>query len=301
MITAPNPRSFVDGPPPAHVEGDIRRLYGVGERPHGDQIHPRLGHLPDPFQGHVSRRLAGDPPPDPADRRGHLRKAHVVEQDRIRAGGQRLIQLGQILHLDLDLQGVGNPLADPPDGRADPAGRRDVVVLDQDPVVEGEAVVEPAAHADGVLVEDPEPGSRLPGVEDFHRQPGDPIDIAPGRCGDSRHPLEEVQGDPFGGQDRGEPAGQLREEVPRIHPLAVAPQGLEDQGGIQGAKDLPEQFDPGHDHPCLGRRPGEARLIATQRRFFFCLRGLVQRIAAQNRALIRRSAGSRMRLPFQGC
>ena len=102
-----------------------------------------------------------------SDRPGHLRKPHIVEEDRIRSGGQRLFQFGHVLHLDLDLQGMGNPFANPLYGRADPAGRGDMVVLDQDPVIEGKAVVVPSPHANGVLVEDPQSRRGFSGIQDF--------------------------------------------------------------------------------------------------------------------------------------
>ncbi len=186
----------------------------MGQRAHRDEIHTRRGHLPDPFQRHVPRGLERNLPRDPFHRGGHLRKTHVVEEDRVRTGGQGLLQFRQVLHLHLDLQGVGNPPADPPHGLSDPARRRDVVVLDQHPVIEGEAVVVPPARADGVLVEDPESGRGLSGIEDFCMRSRDGIDIAPGEGGDPAHPLQQIQGDPLRGQNRGEAAGDLGKRSP---------------------------------------------------------------------------------------
>ena len=161
---------------------------------------------------------------------------------------------------------MGNPAADPPHGLCDPARRRDVVVLDQHPVIEGKAVVAAASGADGILVEDPETGRGLPGVQDFCAHSRDLIDIAPGEGGNPAHPLQEVQGDPLRGQYGGEAAGDLRKEIPFPRLLPVPPMDREVQGRIQRPKDLSEDLDSGNHQPRLGRRPCKARLIPPERR-----------------------------------
>ena len=77
---------------------------------------------------------------------------HVVEQEPRRAGRERLVDLGGVAHLDRERQ-VGPGRAGAPHGRADAAGERGVVLLDQDEVVEPGAVVGAAAVGDGALLE----------------------------------------------------------------------------------------------------------------------------------------------------
>jgi hypothetical protein len=62
--------------------------------------------------------------------------AHIVEQDRIDAKRQRLLELHQRIDLDLDLDHVTGMGLGTRDRGADIAGERDVVVLDQHGIVE---------------------------------------------------------------------------------------------------------------------------------------------------------------------
>ncbi len=68
---------------------------------------------------------------------------HVVEQHGIGAVRERLIELGERRDLDLDLDHVAGLRACALQSRPDAARRDDVIVLDEDGVVEPEAVVGP--------------------------------------------------------------------------------------------------------------------------------------------------------------
>ena len=80
-----------------------------------------------PPEASSSARSAGDP-----HRLAHLVRAHVVEQDHGRAGGERLAQLVEVFHLDLDPDAGRREFARLRRAPPDAAGRRDVVFLDQD-------------------------------------------------------------------------------------------------------------------------------------------------------------------------
>ncbi len=122
---------------------------GLGDR--------RGGFKRDPARG-FEHQLAGDH----LDRGAHVVRAHVVEQRHIRAARvQHLAQLIERIDLDLDLhQMSGDGLRALEHGR-DAARDRDVVVLDQDRVVEAEAMIEAAAAAHRVFLQRAQAGRRL--------------------------------------------------------------------------------------------------------------------------------------------
>ena len=74
----------------------------------------------------------------------------------------------------------------------DSAGEPDVVVFDQDPVVEPEAVIGTSTRAHGVLLQDAHQRRRLARVEDGDVT-GGRIDELSRERGDSREPLNEVE------------------------------------------------------------------------------------------------------------
>src|SRR5581483_9513701 len=84
---------------------------------------------------------------------------------------------------------------------------REVVVLDEDAIGEADAVVVPAALADGVLLQEPPAGGGLARVEDLAAAAGD-IDVAARQRGDAAEPLQEVQGRALRGQDRAHRPGE---------------------------------------------------------------------------------------------
>ncbi len=122
----------------------------------------------------ISRTVSAFTPPDtsstarPAShthRLAHHLEAEVVEQHRFRAMRERRVELGE--RLDLDLHGHARLQRE---GRverlADPARRGDVVLLDQDAVVQRQALVRAAADAHRVLLREPQARQRLARVED---------------------------------------------------------------------------------------------------------------------------------------
>ena len=106
---------------------------------------------------------------------------------------ERLGELIERIDLQLDLDEMPGMGARPLKRRADPAGQRDVVVLDQHRVVEAEAVVGAAAQPHRLLFEDAQAGGGLAGADDLRLVPGDRIDQRPGRGRDARQAADQVE------------------------------------------------------------------------------------------------------------
>ena len=86
----------------------------------------------------------------------------------------------EVAALDLGDE-VGAALGGEPDRVADPARERRVVLLDQDRVVEADAMVAPAARGDRGLLEGAQARRRLPRVEDPGAGAGDRLRVARGQ------------------------------------------------------------------------------------------------------------------------
>ena len=72
-----------------------------------------------------------------------LRRRHVVEQNGVDRFLQRFAQLLERVDLDFDLDHVPDARARRRDGRANRAASAEMIILDQDAVVETEAVIPP--------------------------------------------------------------------------------------------------------------------------------------------------------------
>ena len=118
----------------------------VREGPDRDAVHAGLGDRPDVLERDASRGLEQRPLAEARGEGGELRDAAVVEEQRVRAGGERLLGggLGLDLHLEPEVRGRGG--ARRLHRGADPARGGDVVVLDEERVVEPRAVVHAAAR-----------------------------------------------------------------------------------------------------------------------------------------------------------
>ena len=121
------------------------------ERADGDEVDAGLGDRADGVERDAAGRLELGAAGDERDGARELGRRHVVEQDPVGAGVERLA------HLRRASRTRPRPAGRSP-GRgatasAIDAGEPQVVVLDQDAVVEAEAVVRAAAAADRVLLE----------------------------------------------------------------------------------------------------------------------------------------------------
>src|SRR5207248_1663079 len=112
----------------------------------------------------------------------HLRRRHVVEHHDAGPGLDRFHHLLGPFALDLD--GTSRPAVARRLHRLLDAQRDEVVVLDEERVRQGSPVVVPAAGTHGRLLERPQPGERLAGVEDPHPAPGG-LDEGAGEGGDA--------------------------------------------------------------------------------------------------------------------
>src|SRR5579884_265471 len=92
-------------------------------------------------------------------------------------------------------------LADRIERRADPAGRLNVVVLDEDAVEQTEPVVPAAAAANRVLVEEAQARSGLACVHDGGVCARYHIDKPAGHGGNAAHPLQEIERNSLTGED----------------------------------------------------------------------------------------------------
>ena len=82
---------------------------------------------------------------------------------------------------------------------------------------ETDAVIDPAAAADGVLLDGPQPGRRLARVEDRDPGAGDLLDETAREGGDSGQAADEVERGALAGEDRPRRALELgqRRQAPR--------------------------------------------------------------------------------------
>ena len=112
-------------------------------------------------------------------------RVHVVEQHRIDAEHQRLAQLRKRIDFEFDLDEMPDRRARALDRRPDPAGDRNVVVLDEHRIVEAEAVIAAASHAHRVFLQSPQARQRLARAGDARLVLPDGIGDARGRTRDA--------------------------------------------------------------------------------------------------------------------
>ena len=142
---------------------------------------------------------------DHRDRAAQGLGVHVVEQHRIDAGVERLVELVERVDLELDLDQVAGMRRARSSAGAHAAGQRDVVVLDQHRVVEPEAVIGAAAEPHRVLFEGAQSRRGLAGADDPRLVAGDRVDQRARRGGDAGHAAEQVERGALGGQHRRAP------------------------------------------------------------------------------------------------
>src|SRR5436309_1291872 len=113
----------------AMVEADVEGGDAVGEPADRDEVDAGggdgggdLGR--DPAGGLGDRAAAHE-----SDRLAQFAGAHIVEQHRVDALGERRLELGERIHLDLDPDEMAGCGAGARDGGRDAAGDSDVVVL----------------------------------------------------------------------------------------------------------------------------------------------------------------------------
>ena len=142
--------------------------------------------------------------------------AHVVEQDGVDAGCQRLFELVQRIDLDLDLDHVADAGARARSIAAPDAARRgDMVVLDQNGVVEAEAVIDAAAGAHGVFLHRAQAGHRLAHADDARLVALHRLDQRRRGRGDAAEMAEEIERDALGREHAARGTVERRDAVAR--------------------------------------------------------------------------------------
>ena len=143
-------------------------------------------------EGDAARGLERHAPGDQGDGLPQERRRHVVEQDPVGARRECLGDLVERVALDLDRQARAGG-AQPLDGVADAGAQAQVVVLDEDPVVQSEAMVRRASAGHGALLERAQARRRLARVQDRRAGALHGLDVAPRERGDARHAREQVE------------------------------------------------------------------------------------------------------------
>ncbi len=168
-----------------------------------------------------------------------FRRRHVVEQHHLRAGVEGLVELRKRVDLDLDRHHVTRMRSRSPHRGPDAPGSHDVVVLDQDRIVEPEAMVDATAAAHGVLLERTQPRRGLARVGNARSRAGHGIDQPARR---RRNPAEvphEVERRALCRQDAARRAGQPGDDGASLDAVAIGSHQLDADAGI----DLPACLD----------------------------------------------------------
>ena len=137
--------------------------------------------------------------------------------------------------------------------RTDPAGHRDVVVLDQHRVVQAEAVIGAAAQPHRLLFEDAQAGGRLAGADDFRLVTGDRIDQRPRRGRNPGQAADQVQRGPLAGEHGARVARDAGDRLTALDAGAVPAQPLDAQARIEQLEGEQPGFETG-EHAGLTRR-----------------------------------------------
>ena len=169
-----------------------------------------------------------------------LGRTHVVQQHDVGPGRQHRVELLERVHLDLDhhariavlfdeLPGPDNRFGGGVNGDSPICADREnwdspegeVVVLDQHGLVEPAAMVPAAAATHGVFFQPPPAGRGLAGVVDAGVGVGHQIDVLAGQRGDARQTPEQVQQNPFGGEQSARGAFDRADAKALLDRLAV--------------------------------------------------------------------------------
>ncbi len=139
----------------------------------------------------------------------------------------------------------GEALAHGREGRGDPAGGDDVVVLDERGVGQRHAVVDAAAAPHGVLLERAQPGRRLAGVADARAGAVDRVDPGGGERRDAGQVAQQVERGALGGEQRPHGTVGLEHRLPAHGPLAVGGQRAQLHPGHDDVEDRHRDADTG--------------------------------------------------------
>src|SRR5690606_15037199 len=131
----------------------------------------------------------------------------------------------------------------------------DMVLLDQNHVVEAEAMVHPTTGDHGPFLERPHAGCRLASVEDPCLRPVHCIDERPRHRRYPRESLEEVQSEAFPGKNGSGGAPEGENLVASGHSLAVRDADVDDEARVHVVKGHERRIQPGNYAWRLGDDP----------------------------------------------
>ena len=239
----------------------------MGRPAAADPIDPGGRDRPDRVGRNSSRRLEDDLRAESvADRDpgGQAFGRHVVEKNDVGArfeDGRELVERIEfnLHHRRRGALGGKRPGDEIPGpthrrGRIAPGSRhrREVVVLDENCVIETDPVGPATASPGGIFVEEPPAGNRLAGVVDPAVRPGHRIDEPAGGRGHPRHPAEDVEHRPFGGEDAPGRADEPGHNRPPPDTIAVVCRRRPLQPRIDPRRDDPRGRQPRHHAPGPG-------------------------------------------------
>lgn len=179
----------------------------LGDAADGNIVNPGFGDRPDGLKRHPARSFELDPAFILFDREAELIQAHIIQQQPVRPGLDRVLGLLERVAFDGDADGAGGDVEIPRGGdrRLDAANAGDVVILDQHPVIEPHAVVHRPAEAAGVFGQLAIAGNGFAGVEQAAFGMFDLAHIGAGQGGDARQMLQDIERGAF-----------RRQQFPRI-------------------------------------------------------------------------------------
>ncbi len=221
--------------------GEIDADEVLGEVADGDVVHAGFGDDPQTVQGDAARGLQTGAARDQAHGLTQGIGGEVVEEQMGSAGRQGLFDLGEGFDLDLHQQtasqGTGGV-----EGGGDGARRQDMVFLDEDGIMQSQAVVVTTATAHGVFLGQPQARDGLAGVEEAHRQIGDGKSIPAGAGGGAREGLEEVHGGALSGEKGAGGALHPAQAIAGANLITIGYQPVDSDAAVELTEGL---FEPG--------------------------------------------------------
>ena len=186
----------------------------------GDSVDACLGDLPHVLESDAARRFERNDAANMLHGGLQLRRGHVVEEDEVGMRGKSFFELGGVSNLDHDsLRHLAR--ADPFDRGADRCGAIDVIVLDQEHVIQADAVILAATTNHRVFIERAKSRRRFSRIENLRSRSRNGVDVTP-RCGsDARRALHQVQSCALRAQQRHDRRLHLGHDIARMNAVAV--------------------------------------------------------------------------------
>lgn len=237
-------------PSQAQAHGQVHSLHVLGHGADGNVVHPGFGNRPqgafiDSATG-FQLGLAGIQ----AHGLAHIVQAQFVEHDDVGSGCQRFLQLLKAFHFHFHRLARGD-LVGGADGLGDAPAGSDMVFLDQEGVIQADAVVMAAATSDCVLLRQAQAWEGLAGIQQLDLGIGDKVGQIAGAGGHAGQQLQEVQRAAFASEQRPGRSFEVKQRLIGRHSLAVSHLPVHGDPWIQLAE---HRVDPG----CAGDHRGFA-------------------------------------------